>query len=37
MIRVAIVDDDKSCRLEVKQFIERYEQELSGGERSYLK
>ena len=31
MIRVAIVDDDKSCRLEVKQFIERYEQELSGG------
>lgn len=36
MIRVAIVDDDLSCRLQVKQYIEKYEQELSvGGARLF--
>lgn len=31
MIRIAIVDDDRSSRLQVQQYIERYEKELSGG------
>lgn len=33
MIRVAVVDDDSACRLQVKGFIEKFEQELSGGGR----
>lgn len=39
MIRIAIVDDDKSSRMQVKEYIERYESELrsDGGGYSFLK
>lgn len=36
MIRVAVVDDDSACRLQVKGFIEKFEQELSGGGENRL-